>query len=197
MYFSEKWNQVVDWGKSRFCATKISGHKLHVHYPQFEENIDTYGNKKAIFYDAKSIQKVLQTIGDISDNSLIFLPFDQSTGLLAKLLNLPDIKKDFSNLFENYQFNKPQCRYTCIHIRRGDCTKEEHPQWFVEDDFYINLIILLCHELPDDHELHICTQGPINWITENISNSILHMRKLYIHSTRQSFTNDSEIEDFF
>lgn len=195
MYFAEKWNGVIDWSKSKFSTSKILESPIHIRYLQFRTKPDEYGNTKGNFENAKAIKEALDLINSSDDNSLIFLPFDQSTGILAKLFNYREIKQDFLNLFIDKSFNKPANKYACIHIRRGDCTRERHPQWFVSDSFYINLITLLHDILPTDYQIQICTQGSGEWITQQLKFSYSN-RRLKINTTNQLFINETEINDF-
>ena len=195
MYFAEKWNGVIDWGKSRFSTSKILASPIHIRYLQFRAKPDEHGNTKDNFKNAKAIKEALDLINNSDDNSLIFLPFDQSTGILKKLLNHQVIKQDFLNTLINKNFNKPANKYACIHIRRGDCTRERHPEWFVSNSFYINLIKLLHGILPTDYQIHICTQGSAEWITQQLGFSYSN-RRLKINTTNQLFINDAEINDF-
>ena len=196
MYFAEKLNSVIDWSRSRFATKEIPESPLHINYLQFSTKPDAHGNTKSHLGSAKAINDALRIINNTKDNSLIFLPFDQSTGLLTKLLDLQEVRQDFRGLFIDQNFRKPSHRYACIHIRRGDCTKEKHPQWFVEDAFYIKLIALLLNELPADYEVQICTQGSSDWVSQELKDIPLNSR-LKINTTDQIFINDAEINDFF
>ncbi|QNI83926.1 hypothetical protein SynPROS71_00089 [Synechococcus sp. PROS-7-1] len=195
MYFAEKWNSVVDWSRSRFATKEIPDKPLHINYLQFSTKPDEHGNTKSRFNSAKAINAALQSINNTKDNSLIFLPFDQPTGLLTKLLDLHEVRQDFRNLFIDKNFKRPSDRYACIHIRRGDCTQERHPQWFVDDAFYIKLITLLLKDLPADYEIQICTQGSSEWIIQKFKDASFNGR-LKINTTDQLFINDAEINDF-
>ena len=196
MFFAEKWNDYVNWSKSKYATNFVNAEANEVTYLKFKNNPDQHGNIKAKLTSANEIKKVLDQIDQATENSLIFLPFDQSAGILTKLISIDEIKVDFSNLFDFSHFKIPDYKYACIHIRRGDCTEKAHPNWYVNNKFYLNLISLLHNKLPDNYFIHICTQGVVDWI-EELTNTAIYNRRIKINTTSQLFINDEEVYDFF
>ena len=88
-----------------------------------------------------------------------------------------------------------QSRFACVHIRRGDVTPERHPDWYISDEFYISLINVLSQSLPVDFQIHVCTQGDVGNLKNNLS-KLIDSSKLVINTTDQLFANDNEIHDF-
>jgi hypothetical protein len=196
MYFCDKWNAYSDYSRSVKVSSYIpSGLKLL--YLE-KETSDSYGNRKWDLSSKDELTDILNRLHLASDNSLIFLPFDQSPGLLLKLLNKEHVRKDVRRIFTFPDvLLQPTPPYACIHIRRGDCTRAAHPSWFVEDAFYINLIELLLAELPKVFKICLCTQGDISWLLKSpqVASSIVDKR-VFIQTTDQLFINDSEVNDF-
>ena len=197
MYLCEKWNCCVDWNKSKFSVNRISSKTDKISYLRFEEHSDQNGNMRIQLRNSNDVKLLIRSINSFDDNSIIFLPFDQSIGILDRLINRADIREDFTSLFSlPSSFQALTYRYACIHIRRGDCTQDRFPEWYVENSFYINLINSLLELLPSDYKIHICTQGDTAWIVNSLVDQSL-IERIIVHSTSELFTNDREVSDFF
>jgi len=195
MYFCDKWNKYSDFSRSKNVASAID-EKTVVYYLE-KELVDQYGNRKWDLTDKDQIADIISKIHIASDNTIIHLPFDQSAGLLLRLLNKKEIRDDFRSIFLfPDQRITPLFPYACVHIRRGDCTRNAHPLWYVEDNFYIQLLQLLFSTLPIEYKVYVCTQGDISWLNTSELSHVLTSQRLIIRSTDQLFINDSEIDDF-
>ena len=191
MYSCDKWNEYSDFSRSSMTASAM---KQGIERIVYLETLypDKVGNRKFSLHSREGILDILNAICGINDNSLICLPFDQGPGLLAKLFNKSVIRDDLKKVFVfSQKRNSPASPYVCIHIRRGDVTPDSHPNWYVNNDFYISLIGFLAEFLPSSLAIAVCTQGDASWLT-----SASFARKIFIYTTSQLFTNDTEIEDF-
>ena len=133
--------------------------------------------------------------------TIIKLPFDQAPGLLLKLLNNPLIYEDFKRVFVGLVDNiKGYCNSfdLVIHIRRGDVTKESHPDWWIDDDIYINILNELFHDNSFMPNVCICTQRGISQKLIKHVNQISESFKghLTIRASKEGWSNNDEVEDF-
>lgn len=196
MYFCDKWNPYADFSKSKYVTRTVTeGASICF----LEKSVpDAYGNRKWDFNDKSEIHAVINMISAIEDNTIIWLPFDQSAGLLLNLLNNQVVRDDFKQVYHfdglGMSFNHP---YACVHIRRGDCTIDSHPTWYVEDRFYTCLIDMLTHTLPPEYYVVVCTQGDCAWLRKSEIAGEITSGRVIIRTTDQLFMNDSEIEDFY
>lgn len=195
MYFAEKYNTIVDWRKSALVCTDLPKQSNIVY---LENKVpDSVGNRKWALDSLESLQDLIQVIAELPSNTLAFLPFDQSTGLLEKLLNQEYVRSFIRSAFpEKCTRLMPNAPYACIHIRRGDVSIEKHPQFFVSDDFYLELLSILSDLLPVDWVICVCTQGDSSWLSPVMRYCQSSGRKLILSSTASAWTNDSEIGDF-
>jgi hypothetical protein len=195
MYFCDKWNKYSDFTKSKYVASAIKEQTIACY---LEKDIaDRNGNRKWNLSDKNEINDIITRISLASDNSIIHLPFDQSAGLLLYLLNKKEVRDDFKNIFSFPDKGAtPPHPYACIHIRRGDCTFNAHPQWYVDDKFYLQLIELLLSSLPSEYKVYVCTQGNTAWLLESKWSGDYASERLVIRTTDQLFINESEINDF-
>ena len=192
MFFADRWNEHVDWSRSRFVTRRVMGDRQIVYLEQ--EKPDRNGNRKWRLSDG-GLKKIVREITSISEDSIIHLPFDQSAGDLMSLATRTDVREDLNNVFGTSTWHKKRNPYACIHIRRGDCTPDNHQQWYVPDGFYVKLIQRLNEVLPKGMPIVICTQGPMNALEEKIPNLITEGR-VKIQTTSELWTNDAEVNDF-
>lgn len=194
-YFCDKWNKYSDFSKSKNVASTIS--EVASIYFLEKNTTDEYGNRKWDLTDKNEIVDIINKIYQVSDNTLINLPFDQSAGLFLNLLNKDEVREDVRRIFAFPDRSvSPPFPYACVHIRRGDCTRNAHPRWYVDDYFYISLLQLILSTLPDEFKVYVCTQGDIAWLNTSKLSIALTSGRLVIRSTNQLFINDSEIDDF-
>jgi hypothetical protein len=169
---------------------------MNIHYLE-GDCADDAGNR---MWDLSTTQNTLNLINkiiELSDNSIIFLPFDQSPGILMRLLGRPDVRKDICKVFSfNSRRRLPISPYICVHIRRGDCTKERHPLWYIENSFYENLFATIIQCVPNSFHIAVCTQGDTTWIEQFAKKLMLDSSRLSIYTTNQLFINDAEVDDF-
>ncbi len=208
MLFCDKWNAVIDWSKHKDVISQTTDNQNYkIIYLEKEVDSDklsqwqgfTTGKKSWNLEDPSELGDLISSIENIREHSLIFLPFDQSSTYLMRLLNKKEFKDEFSKVFSLQGKRKlPKKPYVCLHIRRGDVTKEDFPHWFVPDIFYISLIKSIVNTIPNDIEIAICTQGSIKWLVENNQNSLSkqELSRLKIYSTPNLHINENEIEDF-
>jgi hypothetical protein len=195
MYFCDKWNKYSDYTRSKFVVPELKGESLKISYLE-REIPDQHGNRKWDLTDNKHLWDLTRKILAAEDNSLIYLPFDQSAGNLLRLYNQVEIRNDIKNIFSFDLKTSMRCPYVCIHIRRGDCTPAAHPKWFVGDDFYLKLIQTIFQCIPAFYKVCVCTQGEISWLQQIADSKIVEPDRFIVRSTNQLFINDSEIEDF-
>lgn len=195
MYFCDKWNNFSDYTRSRFAASMLSGESFRVIYLE-KSCPDQHGNRKWDLGDKKQLYELVSNILDAADNSLLYLPFDQSAGTLLNLYNRVEVRDDIKKVFSFTTNKLMKTPYVCIHIRRGDCTPTAHPKWFVSDDFYRQLITKVAQSVPKTYSICICTQGDFSWLQQIVDDNGIDASRFIVRSTNQLFINDSEIEDF-
>ena len=156
MYFADRWNKEIDWSKSIYTTNLIGGERKVVYLEK--SSPDKHGNRKWNL-DKSELKELVKTIDSIPLNTIVNLPFDQSAGSLMSLACRYDMKEDLNRIFDVDNWGIAVNKYTCIHIRRGDCTPQRHPEWYVDDRFYVKLIKTLDKLLPQDMPIVICTQG--------------------------------------
>jgi len=195
MYFCDSWNDFVNFESLSVVSSRID-HCCTIRYLE-SSGPDQHGNRKWDFDDSTQLGSVVRHLVTHPPNTILYLPFDQAPGLLLRLLNIPHIREEFSRLFTFPVLpTVASGTYACIHIRRGDCTPDRHPHWFVHDEFYLSLLLLLDSLLPPEFKIVICTQGDINWINRFAEKRTSLHDRLYVHSTDQLFTNDVQAEAF-
>ena len=194
MYFCDKWNKHADFAQSSIVATVLP-ENLKISYLE-KEDADQNGNRKWDLNNKNELYGLINRIVDAEDNNIINLPFDQSAGLLLKLMNKKvirdDIKKIFSFKSAERMAEEP---YICIHVRRGDCTPTAHPTWYVKNEIYIHIIKVLAQHIPKNYSIIICTQGDVRWINSSAIRTLVSQKRFAISSTKQLFINDREIAD--
>ena len=192
MFFADRWNKHVDWSRSRFVTKQITGIRRVVY---LEKNkADQHGNRKWNLRDGE-LSDMLRAISSIAEDTIVHLPFDQSAGNLMHLASRSDVREDLNRVFLTERWQKPNQPYVCIHIRRGDCTPEQHKDWYVADDFYINLIARLDIVLPKAYPIIICTQGRLKQIEKTLE-KLIDISRVRIQTTPEMWTNDAEVNDF-
>ena len=197
MYFCDRWNKHVEWLTCQRIISEIPaiGYK-HLY---IENNrTDPSGNRKWEINNIKDLESLVNEILKSPINSLITLPFDQQLGKYHSLFSSTIFKENIANIFSPLLASKPNTKvpYVAVHIRRGDCTPERFPEWYIEDSQYIRLFHTLSSILPSSMPIQICTQGDTSWIQNWIHSSNLKDRKVYINSSESNFTNDQEIDHF-
>ena len=124
MYFSDKWNKLINWGNSKYVSSKVDGMR-EVYYLE-SSRTDTAGNRKWNLDNSEAIDDYLAKINSISSCGLIQLPFDQHPGILLRLYEIDIYKKDLKNVFESIMENNRGKKKLTIHIRRGDVSEDKH-----------------------------------------------------------------------
>ena len=126
------------------------------------------------------------------------MPFDQQLGKYHSLFSGKSFRQNISNIFKPLASSKGEIDipYADIHIRRGDCTYERFPEWYIEDTYYFQLFETLTLALPANMPIHICTQGNIDWIRDWLQSRKILQRKIYVNSSNSNFSNDQEIDHF-
>jgi len=194
MYFCDKWNKHANFTKCSRVATLIPKN-LKISYLEKREN-DQNGNRKWDLNNKNELNELINEIVDADDDNIINLPFDQSAGLLLKLLNKKVIRDDIKKIFSfNSDEKIVEEPYICIHIRRGDCTPTNHPTWYVKNEIFIHIINLLPQIIPKNYSVIICTQGDVSWINSATISTLISQNRFFISSTNQLFINDREIVD--
>ena len=192
MFFADRWNEHVDWSRSRFVTRLITGDRQLVYLEQ--KTSDRDGNRKWRL-SGGGLREMLDKITAISEDSIVHLPFDQSAGDLMHLATRDDVRADLNNVFGTWAWRSNEKPYACIHMRRGDCTPDRHKEWYVSDNFYVKLIqrldVVLDHEMP----IIICTQGSVQALEQKIPNLIAKGR-VKVQTTSELWTNDAEVNDF-
>lgn len=194
MFFAERWNRYIDWNQSAYTDKSIKGDSVEIRYIESLKT-DEHGNRSYNMNNIKELRSCLDRLGEV-ENDLAMLPFDQQPGLLRELIGKEAIKRDLRGVLGEEMRIKPMTfPYICIHIRRGDCTKERHPHWYIENEFYMRLIRDLSSMSKGRLEIVVCTQGDIRWLRE--SKDLEPIQDLLrIRSTEDLFLNDAEFEDF-
>lgn len=192
MFFSDQWNEYIDWARSRFITTKITGDRRVVYLEKTQR--DQHGNRKWRLSNSE-IKDILEKITAIPEDSIVHLPFDQSAGNLIRLATRKDVRTDLNKVFGISKWQIPEKKYACIHVRRGDCTPDRYKEWYVSDSFYIKLIRCLNEALPLSMPIVICTQGNMQ-ILENEIQDLITGNRVKIQTTDQLWTNDREVNDF-
>lgn len=195
MYFSDKWNKLINWKNSRYVSSKVDGTR-EVYYLESSKT-DTAGNRKWNLDKSEEIDDYLTKINSISSCGLIELPFDQHPGIMLRLYEIDIYKRDLKNVFESIVEDNRGKKKLTIHIRRGDVSEDRHPDWYIKDEVYFSLISALDRFLPEEWEINICTQGEVKQY-ETIENRINKKQnnRLNIHTTDELFINDSEVDAF-
>ena len=194
MYFCDKWNKHANFTKSSRVATLIPKN-LKISYLEKKVN-DQNGNRKWDPNNKNELNELINEIVDADDDNIINLPFDQSAGLLLKLLNKKVIRDDIKRIFSfNMDEKVVEDPYVCIHIRRGDCTPTAHPTWYVKNEIFIQIINVLTEIIPKNFSIIICTQGDVSWINSANISTLISQNRFAISSTNQLFINDREITD--
>ena len=129
--------------------------------------------------------------------TIVKLPFDQPPGLLVNLLKKSEIYDDFRRAFTQIAGIDRKFDLV-IHIRRGDVTKASHPDWWIGDDIYIDIINELFHNKSCLPNVCVCTQKGAS------ANLLRHMQQmseifpghLTIRASDEGWSNNDEIEDF-
>lgn len=194
MFFCDKWNKHANFTKSSRVATLIPKN-LKISYLEKKVN-DQHGNRKWDPNNKNELNELINEIVDADDDNIINLPFDQSAGLLLKLLNKKVIRDDIKRIFSfNMDEKIVEGPYVCIHIRRGDCTPTAHPTWYVKNEIFIQIINVLAQIIPKNFSIIICTQGDVSWINSANISTLISQNRFAISSTNQLFINDREITD--
>ena len=194
MYFCHKWNTYVKWRDSSYVIDITDELSREVIYLE-SSNIDANGNTKWELNNSKEVQQFLNTFQKTPDKSILYLPFDQHPGILRRLLLQDSVGTSIRRCFENLTcLPTPYKEYICLHIRRGDCRPDNHPQWYIDNMTYIAIISSIADAIPDI-PIVICTQGSTEWLTDLVLDINISAR-LHISSTNQYFINDEEINAF-
>ena len=82
MFFADQWNEQVDWSRSRFVTTRITGER-ELRYLEREAS-DRDGNRKWQLRGG-GLKEIVRKINEIPEDCIVHLPFDQSAGDLMKL----------------------------------------------------------------------------------------------------------------
>ena len=197
MCLCDKWNKLTNWSNSQFITDNIS-HTTDTSVTYLESNItDIYGSRKWNTESISELKQLVDIIIQFKSNKILYLPFDQPPGLLLKLLNMPLLRKDLRSVFNiNKLIPSYLNSYICVHIRRGDVTPQKNNHLYVHNQFYIDLIDFLLNYTNSNISIAICTQGPIDWISDNfLANGNLNPR-LKIFTTKYLMLNDTDIRDF-
>ncbi|KZR79938.1 Glycosyl transferase family 11 [Prochlorococcus marinus str. MIT 1342] len=194
MYFCDKWNNVIDWTKSKYIVSSIEKPVSDIAYIE-ADRIDGVGSRRWDFHSITNLVHVIKLIETRPNNTITFLPFDQSGGCLYNLLNLPLIKYDLAKIF-NVEATTSLNKYICIHIRRGDVSDTKHPSWFVDNDFYLNLLSSINIVAPLEIPIVICTQGDASWIDIVANQLVRQGRQIFVSTIMDSWINSNEINDF-
>lgn len=193
MFFSDKWNKFIFWENISNLVCCSVDVPVSIRYLE-NKNTDNHGNRAWKIVSSKDLSEILAELHSYPSNTLINLPFDQPPGIMKNFLLDNYLRTNLKAIIS------PQLRLTglpnksiCIHIRRGDCTPQRFPEWFISDNYYIALINGLLSQLPRDYILNICTQGDTEWLTQC---SEMDDSRVKIFSTNDLFLNDADIRDF-
>jgi len=201
MYFCDKWHRYVDWTKADHVTDTLPAN-AHVLYLE-NSNVDSNGNRKWPLSSSAEIRDLMRRISEEPPGSVLFLPFDQSAGLLAILLNRADIRAMLRRVFMSSIEDQPIVfgpslkEYACIHVRRGDVDELRHPQFYVSDSFYKEVVNVMDRHLPPSFSICICTQGSTSWVDDVIAACQVRGREVFVSSTEQAWINDNEVHDFY
>jgi hypothetical protein len=193
MFFAEKWNNCIDWSRlERYIASKLD-EKSTVIYLEYNST-DSHGNRTWPLTTTGDLRKLLKEIDDIPENSIIFLPFDQQPGIMKRLLADKFHRDELAAMMDlELRHGSRNERSICIHIRRGDCTQERFPEWYVGNKFYIDLIQHILGGKTYSISISICTQGQTDWLEETVEKA---NGRVSIYTTKDLFLNDTDIRDF-
>lgn len=117
------------------------------HYDNVIKCIDFIGFKKYKPPDKKSIN----------------IPYTQQLygSIYEELFNDEIINEIRQNYFLNEKPENPYNNYVAIHIRRGDVNIVDHPDRWIDNNFYLTYIQKIKNKYPDK-KIIICSQGNIN-----------------------------------
>jgi hypothetical protein len=193
MFFAEKWNKYFDWSRLRKYIASNLDYKINIKYLE-NKSTDDHGNRTWPLRTSGDLRELLKEIADMPEKSLIFLPFDQQPGILKRLLAEKRHRDELASVLD---LELKRCgrneRSICIHIRRGDCTQERFPEWYVNNSFYIELIKNIMQTESDSVSINICTQGETDWLNETVERA---KGRVSIYTTKDLFLNDTDIRDF-
>jgi hypothetical protein len=196
--FADKWNDVVRW-ESDLILNEHSMFDVNGVCSLGTLNSDQYGNRKWDLTKTGQVRELLNKLTDLHEKTLVILPFDQFPGRLLQLLKNKDLGDVLSEILGGAANPETtQNKYACIHIRRGDCTQNNHPFWFVHDELYIHIVRVLDKLLPIHWEIKICTQGHHPFLVK-LKSEILDRsgRVVSLLDSEDSFINDQDIRDYF
>jgi hypothetical protein len=202
-YFSAQWNNSVDFSQSALAVKSIKG--LLSYKELLGRAIDAHGNSKydLMFADQigeinTEIRKLLQSSQD--EYVLIRLPFDQSPGRLLSMCRSLD-RKELARLFH---FNQAasldgiyeSAPYVVVHVRRGDVTPERHPEWYIPNAAYCDILATINHAIPPHYEILVIGQGLSELMGSPSVRSLQENGRLRIICSENSFRTSDEVDCF-
>ncbi|WP_186571079.1 hypothetical protein [Synechococcus sp. PROS-U-1] len=196
-YFAYRHNDHVDFSRS-IKAFGQSSNDIERYEELKGKNHDENGNTKYNLSDISDISKFETEIEKISrkqGKSLVKLPFDQTPGSLIWRMNNA-MKDDIRNIFGVHEKTRYKQKKVCLHIRRGDVQEVNHPNWYIDDRYYKNLVRDLYKECSDQIEITILTQGDNIWESRDEFKGMRRNGFLKVSSTSSQWTNDFEVRDF-
>jgi hypothetical protein len=82
--------------------------------------------------------------------------------------------------------------FAFILIRLRDCTKDRHPEWYIGEDIYKDIITTISDELQNSIPIKVCTKGGVEYIDELRQKGI----NLEVNTMDGLFINYAEITHF-
>ena len=188
MFFAEKWNSEFDWSRSRDVTSSMT--KEVCIRSIGEELCDKHGNRAYDLSDVRGVVRMCKILDAQPDGTLVSLPFDQQPGCLKQLIGQESVRNELREIYIGGKSARGD--YACIHIRRGDCTKERHPEWYVNNDLYKSLIEIIAESSGNRLKIIVCTQGT----TEYLEDLVQKGYNVEVSTTSELFLNKNETYDF-
>jgi len=166
LYFAYHFNKFVDFSRSRYATLKIESNVQFFHLPGSQVQ-DVAGNNRLDLSTTSGLLHMIDQISQCQQNTraetmVAFLPFDQDIGKLSRLIEREkdDLRRIFhlNGLFYQDQYNTNMLKIA-IHIRRGDVTRQRHPDWYVPISVYSTIISILKSNY-QDCQITIVSDGP-------------------------------------
>ncbi|MCT0250814.1 hypothetical protein [Synechococcus sp. CS-197] len=191
-YFTEHWNQFIDWKQSEKAYKGEALYQL-IEMVDILNDLDKDGiNRTFDFEKSTNIRKVKRIIDDQyakGKQLLVRLPFDQFPGKLLKKTDT--IHRDLQNCLKLRELSSYDIS---IHIRRGDVNMvNNHSRWCISDEIYEILLRELSSEFPNET---ICCYSQLNTDGSIPLAKIQELPNVTLNISNSTWTNKDEIDAF-
>lgn len=197
-FFAEQHNSHVNYSKSSRAVLQLPGSTYHRLVGA--EN-DKHGNTKYDLWNSCQVATFFLELNDIASlpgSHIVHLPFDQTPGPFIFSMNC-DMHGDLRSIFQiatHKNIGAPRVVRIGIHIRRGDVTPEAHPDWFISDSYYRNLIRALYELYGEKISVSIFTQGVLSFLSDKGLGDFYARGNLVVYSSAGAWTNAEEVGHF-